>query len=159
MSSHKESNLSTTAQEFLQNSKKDIKVAIVCSRFNHHITEPLLQGVMNELMALELLKDHISTIFVPGAVEISLAAQHLARQKKFQAIIALGAVIRGDTSHYDYVCQQVSDGCLRVSLDEHIPVIFGVLTTETEKQAQDRIAGSKYYVHSAIEMMALMASH
>ncbi|AHE66994.1 6,7-dimethyl-8-ribityllumazine synthase [Legionella oakridgensis ATCC 33761 = DSM 21215] len=79
---------------------------------------------------------------VPGAVEIPLVAQQLAKHKQGKVIIALGAVIRGETTHYDYVCQQVSHGCQQVALQQNIPVIFGVLTTENEAQAWDRLGGN-----------------
>ena len=84
----------------------------------------------------------ILIVEVPGAVEIPVVAKQLAMQTKACVIIALGAVIRGETTHYDYVCQQVSEGCQRVALDHQIPVIFGVLTTENEAQAQDRVGGA-----------------
>ena len=100
-------------------------------------------------------------MLVPGAVEIPITVQKLAQTKKFQAVIALGAVIRGQTSHFDYVCQYVNEGCLRVSLDEQLPVIFGVLTAETEEQALARIGGEKghkgiYCAEAALEMIAAM---
>ena len=87
-------------------------------------------------------EDDITIVHVPGAVEIPIAAQRLAQVGIYDAIVALGAVIRGETSHYDYVCEQVSQGCQHVALQNDIPVIFGVLTTENEAQAKDRIGGA-----------------
>ena len=96
-----------------------------------------------------------------GAIEIPLIVQHLAKTQKYEAIIALGAVVRGETTHYDYVCQQVSMGCQQVALDNHLPVIFGILTTENEQQALDRVGGQhghKGYdaVNSAFAMIQLL---
>lgn len=116
-------------------------IAIIVSEFNQEITHALLQGAYHHLIEAGMDKEHITTLFVPGAVEIPLTAQLLAKNKRFDAIICLGAVIRGETTHYDYVCQQVSTGCQKVMLDFDIPVIFGILTTENEEQALDRIGG------------------
>ena len=116
-------------------------VAIVTSKFNEEITGKLYQG------AIELLNKHADQIenhddfWVPGAVELPLFAQRLAQTKKYNAILVLGAVIYGETDHYDYVCQQVSFGCQKVALDNNIPVIFGVLTCRTDEQALDRVGG------------------
>src|SRR5207237_476285 len=95
------------------------------------------------LRELKFGDDQISIAWVPGAVEIPIAAQRFAQTGVFDAIIALGAVIRGDTSHYDYVCEQVSQGCQRVALENDLPVIFGVLTTEDEEQAKARAGGGE----------------
>src|SRR3990167_1652551 len=119
----------------------DIRFAIVVSQFNQAITDGLLHGALSRLHELGVTQSHITLVKVPGAVEIPLAAKLLARCKKYQAIICLGAVIRGDTDHYDYVCQQVSGGCQQVMMEFDIPVIFGVLTTKNMQQAQDRIGG------------------
>jgi 6,7-dimethyl-8-ribityllumazine synthase len=116
-------------------------VAMVVSQFNHEITHALLTGAMERLMASGFDSEDITVVEVPGAVEIPLLAKRMAKQNKYAVIIALGAVIRGDTTHYDYVCQQVSDGCQRVMMDFEIPVVFGVLTTENEEQAWDRLGG------------------
>jgi len=122
-------------------------VAIIVSLFNREITEELQNG------AIARLKEHplteITLIEVPGAVEIPLIAKKLASKGGYNAIIALGAVIRGETSHYDYVCQLVSDGCQRVGLEFDVPIIFGVLTTENEEQAWDRLGGK--HGHKGIE--------
>jgi 6,7-dimethyl-8-ribityllumazine synthase len=135
------------------------KFAIIVSRFNEEITEGLLHGAQERFAELNISEDALTIIKVPGAVEIPLIAKLLAKQNKYQAIICLGAVIRGETSHYDYVCEQISQGCQRVMLDHEVPVIFGVLTTENEEQAKDRIGGKhghkgKEAVDAAIEMAA-----
>lgn len=118
-----------------------LKIAIIVSAFNHAITKRLCEGTLLRLKEHGLTDEQRDVYQVPGAVEIPLVAQQLAKLKKYDAIIALGAVIRGETSHYDYVCEQVSQGCQRVSLDYELPVIFGVLTTENEAQAWDRLGG------------------
>ncbi len=117
-------------------------IAIIVSEFNHAITHELQQGAVNRLLACGFSREDITLIKVPGAIEIPLIAQKLAQKNCYGAIIVLGAVIRGETTHYDYVCQQVSSGCQRVALDFDIPVIFGVLTTENEAQAWDRLGGN-----------------
>lgn len=119
------------------------KYAIVVGEFNQHITEKLLDGALSRLEEQGIAQDHIHVFKVPGAVEIPLAAQLLAKKRDYLAIICLGAVIRGDTDHYDYVCEQVSQGCQQVMLAFEIPVIFGILTTNNEQQAQDRIGGKE----------------
>jgi 6,7-dimethyl-8-ribityllumazine synthase len=117
--------------------------AIVVSQFTPEITDKLLAGAQDRLAQSGISATEIEIIKVPGAIEIPLAAKLLARTGKYQAVICLGAVIRGDTSHYDYVCQQVSDGCQRVMLDLEVPIIFGVLTTENLEQAYARCGGSE----------------
>ncbi|MCD6045001.1 MAG: 6,7-dimethyl-8-ribityllumazine synthase [Gammaproteobacteria bacterium] len=134
-----------------------LKIAIVCSQFNETITDALFEGTKKRLLELGLGSEQIHATFVPGAIEIPIMAQKLAQSQKFAAIIVLGAVIRGETSHYDYVCSQVSDGCLRVSLDEGIPVIFGVLTTENEAQALERVSNKdhkgRYCAEAALQVI------
>jgi 6,7-dimethyl-8-ribityllumazine synthase len=103
-------------------------IVLVVSLFNREITQALQDGAVDQLSARGFHSSDITVVEVPGAVEIPIVAQKLASKGKYSAIVALGAVIRGETSHYDYVCQSVTDGCLRVSLDFNIPVIFGVLT-------------------------------
>lgn len=127
------------------NPEKEVKpfpIAIVVSKFNQDVTDELLKGALTRLKERGFLEHEILIVEVPGAIEIPVVAKRLARRERYKAIIALGAVIRGETSHYDYVCQQVSDGCQKVSLDYEIPVIFGVLTTENEEQAWDRLGGA-----------------
>lgn len=116
-------------------------VAIVVSQFNEEITSLLLEGAVAYLEEQGLVKSHIKVVKVPGAIEIPLVAKCLAHAKKYQALICLGAVIRGETSHYDYVCSQVSEGCRQVMMTYDLPVIFGVLTTENEDQARERVGG------------------
>ena len=121
--------------------QQSFPIAIVVSRFNRAITQELLQGALKRLAAINFPTQEITVVEVPGAIEIPLVTKHLAKQKRHQVIIALGAVVRGETSHYDYVCQQVSDGCQRVALEFEIPVIFKILTTENDAQAWDRLGG------------------
>ncbi|MGO1580470.1 MAG: 6,7-dimethyl-8-ribityllumazine synthase [Peptoniphilaceae bacterium] len=121
---------------------KNIKVGIIVARFNEFITSKLLSGAIDGLVRHEVNKDDIDVFWVPGAFEIPLIASKLTKSKKYDAVIALGAVIRGSTSHYDYVCSEVSKGIANVSLKSDIPVSFGVLTTENIEQAIER-AGSK----------------
>lgn len=118
------------------------KYGIIVSRFNDFITGKLCEGAMDALIRSGAKDEDISILKVPGAFEIPLAAQKLAAMKKFDAIICLGAVIRGATSHYDYVCAEVSKGIAAVSLEAGIPVMFGILTTDTIEQAIER-AGTK----------------
>jgi len=126
-----------------QNDTACFNIAIVVSRFNHDITEKLLAGAVERLQELGFHNDQITAIWVPGAVEIPLAAQRMARSGKYEAVICLGAVIFGETRHFDFVCQQVSQGCQQVALTHDIPVIFGVLTTQNKEQANDRVGGKK----------------
>lgn len=120
---------------------KPYHIAVVKSEFNHAITNQLLEGTLSKLMQLGIDEKHIKVLSVPGAIEIPLLAKRFAQTKKYHAIICLGVVIRGETTHYDYVCQQVSEGCQSVMLQYDIPVIFGVLTTENVEQAYDRVGG------------------
>ncbi len=116
-------------------------IAVIVSRFNEEITQKLQDGAISRLNELGFTSEQIKIINVPGAIEIPITAQRLAKTKQYEAIIALGAVIQGDTKHFDYVCQQVSYGCQQVALTYDIPVIFGVLTTDTEEQAYARVGG------------------
>ena len=136
------------------------KYAIVVARFNHFITDRLVEGCLDTLKRHEVKDEEIELVRVPGAFEIPLAAKKLAH-KDYDAVICLGAVIRGDTSHYDYVCSEVSKGIANVSLESGKPIIFGVVTTDTIEQAVQR-AGTKSgnkgsdAAISAIEMANLM---
>lgn len=121
---------------------KDIKIGIVAARFNEFITSKLLGGAVDALIRHEVKEDSIEVAWVPGAFEIPLIASKMAKSRKYDAIICLGAVIRGSTTHYDYVCSEVSKGIATVSLSSDIPVMFGVLTTENIEQAIER-AGTK----------------
>ena len=123
-------------------SGKDLKFAIVVARFNDFITSKLLDGAIDALKRHETADENISVVWVPGAFEIPSVAKKLASSGKFDAVICLGAVIRGATTHYDYVCNEVSKGVAMVALKSGIPTIFGVVTTENLQQAIER-AGTK----------------
>ena len=116
----------------------DARFAIVAARFNHEIVNQLLLGATATLTKHGVVEDSIETIYVPGAFEIPLIAQQLANSKQYSAIIALGCVIRGDTPHFDFVAGECARGILDVSLNTGVPIIFGVLTTDTPEQAQLR---------------------
>lgn len=140
---------------------RKLKFAIVVSQFNRLVTEKLLDGALTRLFELDIEESQIKTVTVPGAVEIPLIAKRLAKTKCYDAIICLGAVIRGETNHYDYVCKQVSFGCQQVALEYEIPVIFGILTTKNKKQALSRAGGDQgnkgvEAVNSAIKMIDSM---
>jgi len=123
-------------------SAKGLKFAIIVSRFNSLITEKLLEGALDCIERHEGEKENITIVRVPGAFEIPLIAKKLAKTNKYDAVICLGAVIRGSTPHFDYVASEVSKGIANVSIETEIPVIFGVLTTDTLEQAIER-AGTK----------------
>lgn len=137
-----------------------LKVAIVVSRFNEFITNKLLGGAMDCLKRNNASEDDITVAWVPGSFEIPAVTRVLAASKKYDAIICLGAVIRGSTPHFDYVAAEVSKGVASISLSATIPVIFGVLTTDTIEQAIERAgtkSGNKGFdaAMSAIEMASL----
>ena len=137
-----------------------LKVGIIVARFNEFIGSKLLSGAVDGLVRHGVNDDDIEVAWVPGAFEIPVAAQRMAQSKKYDAIICLGAVIKGSTSHYDYVCAEVSKGVASVSLQYGLPVMFGVLTTDNIEQAIERAgtkAGNKGYdcALSAIEMANL----
>ena len=141
--------------------KEGMKVGIVAARFNEIIVNKLLGGAVDGLVRHGVEEDNITAAWVPGAFEIPLTAQKMAATKKYDAIICVGAVIRGETSHYDYVCNEVSKGIAQVGLASGIPVLFGVVTTENIEQAISRAgskAGNKGYdcALSAIEMVNLL---
>ena len=138
--------------------KDGMKVGIVASRFNSFIVSKLLDGAVDGLVRHGVDESNISVVWVPGAFEIPLAAKKMAASEKYDAVIALGAVIRGSTTHYDYVCSEVSKGIANVSLESGKPVLFGVITTENIEQAIERAgskAGNKGYdcALAAIEMV------
>ncbi|HDP5789906.1 TPA: 6,7-dimethyl-8-ribityllumazine synthase [Staphylococcus aureus] len=142
---------------------KDLKVAIVVSRFNDFITGRLLEGAKDTLIRHDVNEDNIDVAFVPGAFEIPLVAKKLASSGNYDAVITLGCVIRGATSHYDYVCNEVAKGVSKVNGQTNVPVIFGILTTESIEQAVERAgtkAGNKgaEAAVSAIEMANLLKS-
>lgn len=137
--------------------------AIVLSEFNESVTGRLLDGAFARCDALGLDKSCIDVVRVPGAVEIPITTQWLAELNRYSAIIALGCVIRGETGHYDFVCEQASQGCQRVSLDCNLPIIFGVLTTDTREQALARAGGEHSdkgadSIDAALRMQELFAS-
>ena len=140
---------------------KSMKVGIVAARFNEFITNKLLGGAMDGLLRHGVQEEDIQVAWVPGAFEIPLIASKMAKSGKYYAVICLGAVIRGSTTHYDYVCSEVSKGIATVSLHSDIPVMFGVLTTENIEQAIERAgtkAGNKGYdcAVGAVEMVNLI---
>lgn len=125
-------------------------VALIVGVFNREITQNLQEGTIAQLVKRGINKQDIHVYEVPGAIEIPLITKRLAMQEKIESIITLGSVIRGDTSHYDVVCNMVSQGCMQVSLEHNIPVLLGVLTTENEEQAWDRLGGK--HGHKGIEV-------
>ena len=138
-----------------------IKIGIVAARFNDFIVSRLIGGCEDTLLRHGVREEDISLAWVPGAFEIPLIASKMAKSGKFDAVIALGSVIRGSTSHYDYVCSEVSKGIANVFLNSDVPVLFGVLTTDSIEQAIER-AGSKAgnkgseCAQGAIEMVNLI---
>ncbi len=140
---------------------EDIKVAIVISRFNEFITAKLLSGAMDGLTRHDVREDDIDIAWVPGAFEIPPIAKKMAKSGNYDAVICLGAVIRGATSHYDHVCAEVSKGIAQVALETEVPVLFGVVTTDTIEQAVERAGtkeGNKGFdcALSALEMVNLV---
>jgi 6,7-dimethyl-8-ribityllumazine synthase len=129
-------------------------IAIIKANFNSEITNLLLQGCINELNGQQFV---FEVWEVPGAVEIVGLASQLSKQNKYQAIITIGAVIKGDTDHYTYVCEYVTVGLLQLSISSPIPIVFGILTTQTEELAKERAAMNKgkEFASCAIEMIAL----
>lgn len=141
--------------------KMTFSVAIVVSRFNEAVTRLLSEATLQRLRELAFSEEQITVVCVPGAVEIPITAQRLAKMGLYEAIICLGAVIRGETDHYDYVCHQVSQGCQQVALNQDIPIIFGVLTTHNTEQALARVTGDTHNAgrdaaDAAVEMVAVL---
>lgn len=140
---------------------ENVKIGIVAARFNEFIVSKLLAGALDGLSRHNVKEEDIEIAWVPGAFEIPLVASMMASSGKYDAVICLGAVIRGNTSHYDYVCSEVSKGIANVTLKTNIPVMFGVVTTENIEQAIERAgtkAGNKGYDSAigAIEMVNLI---
>lgn len=138
-----------------------IKIGIVAARFNEFIVSKLVAGARDALLRHDVKEEDIDLAWVPGAFEIPLIAKKMAESGKYDAVICLGTVIRGATSHYDYVCNEVSKGIASVSLSSGVPVLFGVVTTENIEQAIERAgtkAGNKGYdsAMAAIEMVNLV---
>ncbi len=139
----------------------DVKIAVVAARFNEHFVAELLKGCLERLAELQVVESNVDVHRVPGAFELPLAAKLIARTKRYNAVICLGCVIRGDTPHFDYVAGECAKGIAQVALEEVLPVIFGVLTTNTEEQAESRIGGAhghagKRAAEAAAEMILLM---
>lgn len=140
---------------------KDLKFGIVASRFNEFISSKLLEGALDALKRHGASDSDIAVAWVPGAFEIPLAAKKMAESKKYDAVICIGAVIRGSTPHFDYIASEMSKGIAQVAMTTGVPVIFGVITTDTIEQAIERAgtkAGNKGFdaAESAIEMANLL---
>jgi 6,7-dimethyl-8-ribityllumazine synthase len=133
---------------------RGLRVAVVCGRFNDFVTVRLLDGAVGALAKRGAAEPVVA--WVPGAFEIPLAAQHFAQRDDIDAVIALGAVIRGDTPHFDYVAGECASGLMRVQLDTGVPCVFGVLTTDTIEQADERIDKGVESAEVAIEMATLL---
>ena len=152
-----------TAQplDFTQEADK-FNIALIVSQFNSNITEKLLMGALQRLKEFNFPDSCITIVRVPGAIEIGLTAQQIAiSDENCLAIICLGAIIRGETDHYDYVCQQVSYACQKIALQESIPVIFGILTTDNEELALARVDEKRCHkgrdaVDTALAMISLL---
>lgn len=139
---------------------QNMKVGIVASRFNSFIVQKLLDGAVDGLVRHGVAEEEITAAWVPGAFELPMVAQQMARSGQYDAVICVGAVIRGSTSHYELVCSEVAKGIAQVGLQTGVPVLFGVITTENIEQAIERAgskAGNKGYdcALSAIEMVNL----
>lgn len=119
----------------------DARIGIAVARWNEDVTGRLLTGALDALAGAGVDPDQVEVAWVPGSFELPLACENLARTGRFDAVLALGAVIRGETDHYDYICSAATDGVLRVSLDHRLPVLFGVLTCEDRDQALARAGG------------------
>ncbi len=123
--------------------KKGVKIGIAVSRYNSEISSALLESCIDELVANGVLKKNIETVYVPGAFELPLACTRLAERQLFDAIIALGTVIKGETPHFDFIAFAATQGIMNTGLSYKLPVVFGVLTINSLKQAQARIRGGK----------------
>lgn len=154
--------MSTQAPAFsVQDVPIDSHIGVIAARFNQAIVEELLRGCLARLSELGVNGPRVNVLRVPGAFELPLAAQALARSKRYAAVICLGAVVRGETPHFEYVAGQCAGGIAEVSLKEGVPVIFGVLTTNTEQQAWDRCGGKHGHAgqrsaEAALEMVVLL---
>ena len=137
-----------------------LKVGIVAARWNSQVTEPLLNGAINRIVDAGYSRDDINVQRVPGTVELTFAAAQMAKSGNFDAIIMIGCVIRGGTPHFDYVCDNATQGCAMLNATQDVPIIFCVLTTDDEQQALDRAGGAlcnkgTEAAEAAIEMAAL----
>jgi 6,7-dimethyl-8-ribityllumazine synthase len=138
-----------------------MRFGIVVARYNHDVTEQLLDGAERTLREHGAADEHITVVWVPGAFEVPLVARQMAHTRHVDAVICLGAVIRGETPHFEYVAGECARGIMRVALDTEIPVIFGVLTTDDLAQAQARVGGTAGHkgeeaARAAIEMVVLL---
>ena len=150
--------------EIPQDFPPDAKFGIVAARFNADIVDELLAGCLRRFEAMRIdVETRVEVRRVPGAFELPVAAKAMARTKRFVSVICLGCVVRGDTPHFDYVAGEAARGIQQVSIDEALPIIFGVLTTETFEQARDRTGGSHGHAgeraaEAAVEMVATLRS-
>lgn len=137
-----------------------LKIGIVVSRFNNNITESMLEGALETLKESRVRRENIATIWVPGSFEIPLACQRLAKTKRYDALVAIGCVIKGETDHYYYIANVATDGIMKVVLDYNIPIGFGVITTNNLKQAQARSRGKHNKGREAAEAaLAMVGNH
>ena len=156
--------MSTQAPKFVPREiPPDAHVAVVAARFNAKIVDELLAGCTRRLAELGLTGKRVEVHHVPGAFELPVAAKVLAGTRRFQAVVCLGCVIRGDTPHFDYVAGEAARGIQQVAVAEGIPVIFGVLTTNTEQQALDRVGGAHGHAgeraaEAAVEMIGVLGA-
>jgi 6,7-dimethyl-8-ribityllumazine synthase len=132
------------------------RIAIVATRWHATVSDALLDGAVQEAYACGIARDDVEQIRVPGAFELPIVADALARSRRIDAIVCLGVVVRGGTPHFDYVCRAVTDGCLRVSLDHGLPVGFGVLTVDTMAQALDRVTKGREAVRAVLETLLVI---
>ena len=131
-------------------------LALIVSRYHEELSQKLLDGALTRLRELKFKEEHLTVVMAPGAIEIPIIAQRLSESGLYDALIAMGIVIEGETDHYQYVCDLVSEGCLRVSLQNDIPVIFSVLTVKDEAQALARLGGAEG--HKGIEAVDAVVS-
>lgn len=155
--------MSTDRPEFSQQDAKGMRVAIVTARWNGDITSQLRQGAVDTLLSAGVDKADIGLYEVPGAVELTFAASQLIETSQYDAVIVFGCVVRGDTPHFDYVCQSVTQGVTALNADCDTPVIFGLLTVENHLQAEERIGGAHGHkgveaAQTAIEMIRFKLS-
>jgi 6,7-dimethyl-8-ribityllumazine synthase len=129
--------------KFKQLNGRNLKIAIVQARFNQEVTDSLVNGALEALKESGAQDKNIKIFKVPGSFEIPIFCQNLAKRKKFDGIVAVGAVIKGETAHFEYIAQAVADGILKVSLDYNLPITFGVITTYNIKQARERAGNNK----------------
>ena len=127
----------------------DVNIGIIVSKFNDQITQNLLEGAKSTLLAHGVIESNITVVFVPGAFEIPVVASHLAYSLEYDGVICLGAVIKGETDHYEYVASQASKGILDVSIESGVPIAFGVLTTRNSEHALARSGGDKGNIGSS----------